>query len=93
MKYTKFSLKSVINELFKILELEAKNGENNFKLEFCYDFPESIESDKSRISQVLLNLLLNANKFSNNTTIKVFCDIDRSGSLITIKVKDNGIGI
>ena len=93
MKFARFDLKSVINELFKILEPEARNLGNCFKLEFCYDFPESVVSDKARISQVLLNLLLNANKFSKDSTIKVLCDINRCRSLITIKVKDYGIGI
>ena len=42
---------------------------------------------------MLLNLLVNANKFTRGGEIKVFCEINHLRNLITIQVKDNGIGI
>ena len=49
-------------------------------------------SDKERLSQILLNLLLNALKFTNEGTItlEVFVTVDNT---VKFKVKDTGCGI
>jgi signal transduction histidine kinase len=60
-------------------------------LEIDENFPDTVISDKNRIKQVLLNLLVNANKFTTLGSIWVTCEI--KGNLIQIKVKDDGIGI
>ena len=60
-------------------------------LEIAKSIPEQVFSDKNRIKQVLLNLLVNANKFTFSGSIWVTCEsID---DCIKIKVKDDGIGI
>ena len=41
----------------------------------------------------MLNLLVNACKFTKDASISVFCEINDNKDLITIKVKDEGIGI
>jgi two-component system, sensor histidine kinase len=48
-------------------------------------------SDKNRMQQVLLNLLINANKFTQGGSITVYCS--KSGEKLKILVKDDGIGI
>jgi signal transduction histidine kinase len=60
-------------------------------LEIDENFPDTVISDKNRIKQVLLNLLVNANKFTTLGAIWVTCEM--KGNLIQIKVKDDGIGI
>jgi signal transduction histidine kinase len=60
-------------------------------LEIADNFPETVVSDKNRIKQVLLNLLVNSNKFTTLGSIWVTCEM--LGNLIQIKVKDDGIGI
>ena len=54
-----------------------------------------VYSDKNRLSQVLVNLLSNANKFTFNGNIVVLIDklTSRDKDEIMIKVIDNGIGI
>jgi signal transduction histidine kinase len=55
-------------------------------------FKGVIYADKDRISQVLLNLLANAVKYSpEKTTIEVTIEADET--TLTISVKDHGIGI
>lgn len=60
--------------------------------------PININSDPLRIRQILLNLIGNAIKFSDKGTIQLNVSLEksaetRSGRLIKISVKDEGIGI
>jgi signal transduction histidine kinase len=57
------------------------------------NFPSEVETDKDRLTQVMLNLLCNANKFSTNGKIEVSISLNSTKDLISIQVKDKGIGI
>lgn len=51
-----------------------------------------IEADRSKIEQVLVNLLSNAAKYSNTgMPIEIGCDLDESK--VTISIRDQGMGI
>ena len=54
---------------------------------------ESLEivSDRRRVEQILLNLLSNANKFTENGSIKIECSVKKN--TLTTRVIDSGIGI
>ena len=56
-----------------------------------------IESDKHRYQQVLLNLIVNANKFTRHGNILIECDLQPSAfldtHLLVTRVCDDGIGI
>lgn len=67
--------------LKKGLEIKTELSEKEIK----------IESDKRRVEQILLNLISNAIKFSNNGTILIKVDI--SDQWLITQVIDQGIGI
>lgn len=56
-----------------------------------HDLPE-ISLDPSRMEQVIVNLLSNANKFSSPGS-SIYLAVKRKGDLLHINVKDSGIGI
>lgn len=62
------------------LELELKEG-----------FPDKIVSDASRFSQVLINLLGNAIKFTDSGYVKL--KMSREGEKARFEIQDTGIGI
>jgi two-component system, sensor histidine kinase len=64
LKFIQFKVRTEIEELFNILGPQAKIFNNTFKLIFEQEFPEEVVSDKNRMQQVLLNLLVNSNKFT-----------------------------
>lgn len=52
-----------------------------------------INSDIKRLKQVLFNLMGNAVKFTFKGKLKVSVDFDLELNILTISVKDTGIGI
>jgi signal transduction histidine kinase/DNA-binding response OmpR family regulator len=73
--------------------LAAKNG--NEVIVHCPPDIGSMHADQTRIRQALLNLLSNANKFTEHgkVTVEVARGIDRGSEQITLAVTDTGIGL
>jgi signal transduction histidine kinase/DNA-binding response OmpR family regulator/HAMP domain-containing protein len=72
-----------------MLSITNKKG-----LTFSIDVPQqipNIETDESRLYQVLVNIVGNAIKFTEKGTIDIFADYDASS--VYINVSDTGIGI
>ena len=63
-RLSEFNCEDAINELVASLKPHFVNKNNTFKAKFSQNLPDMIKSDKSRMLQVLLNLLSNANKFT-----------------------------
>ncbi len=68
---------------FEILDSNEKNNLRNKEI--------FVKADKVRIQQVILNLLSNAYKFTENG--KIIIKIKKNDNQINIKVQDNGQGI
>jgi len=88
-----FSVKAMFKELESIylLELQKKNKPN---LSLKFNLPSGdiiLQADPFRMRQVLMNLLNNALKFTNQGTIEVTCQ-KKNGELL-FEVKDSGVGI
>lgn len=71
----------------------AVEGSGNSIFVDCERCPERIWTDSLRLRQVILNLVGNANKFTENGTIIVECDMLRAGGMVEFRVIDSGIGI
>lgn len=52
-----------------------------------------LKTDPKRLIQVLLNLMTNANKFTEKGSIVLSCDIDQSQSRVLFSVTDTGCGV
>lgn len=63
------------------------------RVDISEDVPEWLLSDPLRVRQILLNLLGNALKFTDEGEISVRVDADRHNSILNISVSDTGIGI
>ncbi len=89
-----FRIAPLIDDAVKTVEtLAAKNGNR-----VVVDCPPTIgvmQADQTRVRQALLNLLSNANKFTERGTITVRAERHReSGSdWVTVAVSDTGIGM
>lgn len=91
-----FNLEDEIETIIDSLKIIATTNKNEMIYEIDKNIPEFLYGDKIRLSQILINLISNSLKFTNNGTIKVFaCAENINGNHISlvIKVVDNGIGI
>ncbi len=84
-----------INEVFEELEIEyynILNEQTNVQMRFAYSkLPVNIKSDRSRLKQILNNLINNSIKFTPNGSIEVWYEL--LDNKIIFHVKDSGIGI
>ncbi|HXX96145.1 MAG TPA: HAMP domain-containing sensor histidine kinase, partial [Candidatus Bathyarchaeia archaeon] len=71
-----------------------EHKDTNLKLEFIgFEGGIFIEADKSRINQVISNLLSNAFKFTNEGTISITLDAEPTNNEIVVNITDTGPGI
>ena len=91
-----FNLTDEITTIKNSLDFIANKGNNELVIEIDTDIPEFLIGDKLRLSQILMNLVSNALKFTKNGAVTIFADLERTeGTMnyIAFKVSDNGIGI
>lgn len=90
-----YEIESMINDLYNLIY--AKTQEKNLKLLFHIDssIPKKLYGDDKRIKQVLVNLLINAVKYTDKGKISldVNCKTDGAMAYLSFSVKDTGIGI
>ncbi len=91
-----FSLRTVVDNAVSIIETRAHEKGLALRTDVDAQVPEAMIGDQARISQVLLNLLANAVKFTDagSVTVSVRCLSSADGSAsIATSVTDTGIGI
>ena len=74
----------------------AKNNNNKITLKISHEIPENLIGDKLRLSQVILNLVSNALKFTTNGEVLIEVNLSKvinKFHFIEFKIKDNGVGI
>jgi two-component system sensor histidine kinase VicK len=90
-KKTEISINEMIEDIIQKLDLVIKEKEHKVKLNIKKNLPP-IFADKDGIEQVILNIISNAIKYTENQGIIEVSAYNTEKELI-LKVKDNGIGI
>lgn len=85
-----FDLKELIHVVAATIEPMLKPDHVRFVAELDPDLP-TLNTDRERLKQVLLNLLSNAAKFTEEGVIKV--SARRSGEQLKLAISDTGIGM
>ena len=96
LNYEPISLRRVTNDVLKIFQLKCEEKNLSLNVDYGESLPELINIDGLRMRQILINLLGNAFKFTEeggiqlkiNTTLinKLYCNL-------SIDIQDTGIGI
>ncbi len=89
---SKFDLKELVNDIFKDLEILAKEKSISLIFKPGADKAFIVEADREKIQQVLVNLINNSIKYGRDggVTKVSFYDMDE---LVLTEVSDNGVGI
>jgi signal transduction histidine kinase len=91
-----FNLKLLLENIRNSLKELASTNNNDLKIEIDDNIPNSIIGDPTKLSQILMNLINNAIKFTANGHVNVIVklnSIEDKTAAVLFEVKDNGIGI
>ena len=95
IEHARFSPHQTIAEVISLLRVRA--AEKGVVLNYRWDspIPEAIATDPHRVRQLLINLVGNAIKFTEQGSVMVVAHAERDaqGSFLTLEVRDTGIGI
>ena len=96
IEYIDFNIKQLLLDIQNsMLEIASKNN-NKFALEIDPNVPEILLGDPTKLSQIFINLINNALKFTKNGEVKVtakLIEIGEDYSRINFAISDTGIGI
>lgn len=86
---------SLFNDLYNMINVKAKEKDLELVFDIEPTLPRELYGDDKRIRQVLVNLLTNGVKYTNQgtVTLKVSCKLEADNAVINYSVKDTGIGI
>jgi signal transduction histidine kinase/ActR/RegA family two-component response regulator len=91
-----FNLKNKLENVISALSNSAKDNETQLHFDYEDGLPDTYLGDQLKISQILINLLGNAIKFTKDGDIWVRAyKIDQKDKMYTLRfeIEDNGIGI
>nr|MUH41820.1 response regulator [Zobellia laminariae] len=91
-----FNLKKVLQEVIDSLKQGAQTNNTTLILDYDTKIPYHLMSDPLKLSQIFLNLVGNALKFTKGGEVKVTAKLmkkDDEDVTLYFEVKDNGIGI
>lgn len=96
LENTTFNLQKRINDVLIALGKSAKDRNNELHYEFDKGIPSKLKGDPLKISQILINLIGNSIKFTQNGDIwirvKLSNQLDNKVYL-HFEIEDNGVGI
>lgn len=93
---TEYAISSLLHDVVAMFSLKAEEKGLEFQIEVEDDIPSMLYGDEIRIKQILSNLLSNAVKYTERGSVGLFVEWtskSESSALLTITVKDSGIGI
>jgi signal transduction histidine kinase len=85
------NLKDEIDTVLNRQQTQLK--QNKINVENMVNEKISVQADKLRLGELLNNLVSNAVKYTTNENGKIIIDAAKDKDLITVSVKDNGIGM
>lgn len=91
-----FSLRTAVEESLDMLAVKADEKHLDLAYSFSPEVPESIQSDAGRLRQILINLISNAIKFTENGEVSIAVSAEKISAghhRIHFRVRDTGRGI
>ncbi|PBJ13770.1 ATP-binding protein [Flavobacterium sp. ACN6] len=91
-----FNLKELLFNIQSSLKELATANKNYFNLEIDQSIPDNLIGDPTKLSQIILNLINNALKFTQNGHVNVIAKLysqEDENAIVYFEIVDTGIGI
>ena len=91
--YEDINFRKEVEVIVNSMEVIANQYQNKVIIDFANNVPNFIKTDKIRLSQILINLLSNALKFTKDGTVNIHVFINEQNKTLHFEIIDTGIGI
>ncbi|MDL2218206.1 response regulator [Christensenellaceae bacterium OttesenSCG-928-M15] len=92
-----FDLRKMLSSVYDVVRVRFDEKQQRFRQEIAPDFAHNIVCDELRLTQILINLLTNASKFTpaeGSIALRAFCRQEKgTGAFLHVEIEDTGIGI
>ncbi len=88
-----FDLKKLATDVLQLFKEKADENHNSLRLDWDPRMNGCYRGDSVRISQVLINLLSNANKFTNDGLVALRVSMTETPDVYQFEIADSGVGI
>ncbi|KDN54347.1 tetratricopeptide repeat-containing hybrid sensor histidine kinase/response regulator [Flavobacterium seoulense] len=96
LEFVNFNLKQLLEDIQNSLIEVATKNRNQFLLEIDPNIPNNLIGDPIKLSQIFMNLINNALKFTKNGKVSVVAQLEsfeEQKAIILFEIIDTGIGI
>jgi PAS domain S-box-containing protein len=96
IEHNHFSLHEVLKDIAKILQIQAAERQIALHIDITDGLASALVGDATRIRQILINLVGNAIKFTEQGFVRIHCagtNINRYHQKVVITIEDTGIGM
>ena len=96
IEYIGFSIKQLLGDIHSSLKELANKNNNQFSMEIDEKIPDTLVGDPTKLSQIFINLINNALKFTQNGEVKVITKLvkkEDGNASLHFEITDTGIGI
>lgn len=92
---TEYGMDAVIKDVKNMISLKIKEKNLSLRIDAAKDIPCKLRGDELRLRQILINILYNAVKFTNEgyIWIRISWVKENEKALLMIEVEDTGLGI
>ena len=84
---------TVVEGVLDLVQSKANEQGIELRAEYLTPIPMAIQSDPTRLRQILLNLVGNAIKFTSQGSVTIQVEHDAESTSLSLKVVDTGIGL
>ncbi len=94
LEYLQVGVKEIVSDMESLFRVMAREKGLELEMQLEKDVPATIITDKTRLEQIIKNLLSNALKFTANGSVKLrVSKHPKNPSMVSFSVTDTGIGI
>jgi PAS domain S-box-containing protein len=83
----------LIADVTSLMEMQAREKGLDFVVEYSFPLPAYVDTDPTRLKQILLNLCANAIKFTHQGGVRLQLAYHQTSRQLRVSVIDSGIGI